>query len=190
MGIKIVQGSILEADVDCIVNPANSHLRHSGGLARVIADAADPFTPEGLLPQADFDVVGAWRVQHRNAPLVPTGGAYVTSAGALPYKGVVHAVGPVWGGGCYEEHTLLRLAHQNAFYAAWSRGWKSIAYPAISCGIFGFPVREAAHIAIQFAHTTSQFHERYSGGTRIEFYLPEEEHYNAYYEALNNLKGK
>lgn len=167
--ITIYEGSILDCNVDAIVNPANSHLRHSGGLARIIADAACGNHETG-------EVNEDWERDHLNAPLIPTGGAHVTSAGELPFKGVIHAVGPIWGGGDYCEPDLLELAYEHAFSCAQERGWSSVAVPAISCGIFGYPVEEAAPTAIEVA--------RWYPEIDVTFALMEDEHVDAYRKAL------
>lgn len=144
--IKIHQGSILDCEVDTIVNPANSFLQHDGGLARVIAKAAAPGCDLTGLPasnRADKE----WTAEQEAMPLVATGNAVATSAGRLPYRRLIHAVGPVWNGGDFYEADLLSLAYQNACALAYDERFRSIAFPAISCGVFGFPVERAAKIA-------------------------------------------
>lgn len=165
--ITIETGSILDFKGDCIVNPANSFLRHGAGLAKIIADAATALPqkpPNASVAElhewsADCDRrrmrgIGWWKEQHAHA-LIPTGGAGWTSAAALPYKGIVHAVGPIWGGGGYYEAGLLRTAHRSALITAWLHGCRSVAFPAISCGIFGYPAVAAAECAIEGAVYTA-----------------------------------
>jgi O-acetyl-ADP-ribose deacetylase (regulator of RNase III) len=165
MSIAIYRDSILDVEADCIVNPANSFLNHGGGLARIISDAAtkpwefvadnpDELSVAELRAAYDAhnDSAAQWAVDHLNAPLIATGNVHVTSAGVLPYKGVIHAVGPIWNGGAFYERALLKAAYANACAAAHDKGWRSIAFPAISCGIFGFPVKAAAPIAIDAVH--------------------------------------
>jgi O-acetyl-ADP-ribose deacetylase (regulator of RNase III) len=144
MSITVHTGSILDADADCIVNPANSFMRHGGGLAAIIAKAAskptagqNPFRP------------GLFEEDCAKAPLIATGDAYWTCAGALPFKGIVHAVGPIWAGGGLHERSLLKSAFANACAVAYDHNCESIAFPAISCGIFGFPVAQAARLAVK-----------------------------------------
>lgn len=152
--ITIKQGNILEFDGDYIVNPANSELLHGGGLARVIHEAATAIPniklPEHTLFHAKTKV-DLWELEQANSPIVPVGGAYLTSAGLLPYKGIIHAVGPVWSGGGLHEVDLLFEAHQSALAIAIREGGDDVrvAFPAISCGIFGFPVEKAATIALK-----------------------------------------
>lgn len=140
---NLVVGSILEADADAIVNPANSFLRHGGGLARLIADAAAP----KVNPFGKCDAIGkAWWDEQFRHPSVPTGGACVTSAGHLPFKGIIHAVGPIWKDGTLYERELLEECIWSIGETAEVNRWSRIAVPAISCGLFRFPVEEAAAI--------------------------------------------
>jgi O-acetyl-ADP-ribose deacetylase (regulator of RNase III) len=199
MSVTIHQGSILDSTADAIVNPANSHLRHGGGLARIIADAA---TREFKAPanysvpadsgrspvkelramQRDHEMRAMqWREDHRYAPLVPTGGAHATSPGVLDFRAVIHAVGPVWGGGRYFERQLLGAAHDSSIGIAVESGYGSIAIPAISCGIFGFPVEEAATIAVEAAFDWTN-----NAGIQVEFWLFEDAHFAAYMAAVQD----
>ena len=121
----MVRGDLLEEPVDAIVNAANGRLAHGGGVAGVIARAAGPQL------QAESD-----RLVAAHGPF-PAGSAVVTGAGRLPFKGVIHAVGPRFGEGG-EETKLL-----NALSACWKRaqenGWNSVSFPAVSSGIFAVP---------------------------------------------------
>lgn len=181
--IKVIQGDILTQDVDAIVNPANGHLRHGGGLARIIDQAAQtrsgevpgPIAPN--TPNVSLQAIHKWREDHNYAPLIATGNAHLTSAGMLPFKGVIHAVGPIWNGGQFFEDELLYLAHQSALELAAQAGYESVAFPAISCGIFGYPVRNAAPIAMRAA--------RKAKIAQVSFVLFEDAHYAAYNHALN-----
>jgi O-acetyl-ADP-ribose deacetylase len=121
-----VRGNLLEEPVDAIVNAANGHLAHGGGVAGIIARAAGPEL------QAESD-----RLAQSRGPF-PAGSAIVTTAGRLPFKGVIHAVGPRFGEGD-EENKLTR-----ALLACWTcaaeRGWESVSFPAVSSGIFAVPL--------------------------------------------------
>jgi len=123
--ISVTLGSIVEEDVDAIVNAANSRLEHGGGVAAVIAGAAGR-----ALTEASRDRV-------RTEGAVPVGGAAVTTAGELPHQGVIHAVGPRQGEG--DEKEKLASAVAAALLRADENGWISVALPAISAGIFGVP---------------------------------------------------
>lgn len=163
---KIVNESILDQKVDAIVNPANTHLRHGGGLARTIDRAArrdwhgslDSLyalldNPGDLTAKERHHVgqVADWLDDHDEAPLIPTGGAYVTRAGRLPFQAVIHTVGPIWAGGSFYERELLRSAYVSAIALAIHEGYASIAVPAISAGIFGVPLRVVAEAACSAA---------------------------------------
>lgn len=123
---QVVRGDLLAQDVDAIINAANGHLAHGGGVAAAIERAAGPqLTADGN------------RLVRERGP-VPTGEAVVTVAGRLPFKGVIHAVGPHLGVGNEEE--LLEMALKASFREAASRNWSSVAFPAVSSGIFAVPL--------------------------------------------------
>jgi O-acetyl-ADP-ribose deacetylase len=121
-----VRSNLLDESVDAIVNAANGHLAHGGGVAGVISRAAGP----ALRQESDLLI-------QRQGP-VPTGTAVVTAAGKLPFKGVIHAVGPRQGEG--DEEAKLFRALVSAFACAKERGWSSVAFPAVSSGIFAVPL--------------------------------------------------
>lgn len=131
--IQIVQADITTLHVDAIVNAANSALRGGGGVDGAIHRAAGP----GLLAEL-------MRYDH-----CPAGGAVITSGHRLPARWVIHAVGPVWRGGTSGEPELLRSAYDASFALARQQGGiASIAFPAISTGVYGYPRESAARIAI------------------------------------------
>ncbi|MGH9860573.1 MAG: O-acetyl-ADP-ribose deacetylase [Candidatus Acidiferrales bacterium] len=118
--------------VDAIVNAANAELAPGGGVCGAIHDAAGPELA---------------RACARVAPC-PTGEARLTSGFKLPARFVIHAVGPVWQGGSAGESELLASAYRNSMALAQAEGLRSIAFPAISTGIYGYPLREATHVAV------------------------------------------
>jgi O-acetyl-ADP-ribose deacetylase (regulator of RNase III) len=128
----LVQGDITVEKVDAIVNAANSRLQHGGGVAGAIVRAG------GFSIQEESD---AWVRAHGE---VTHARPAVTGAGRLPCRAVIHAVGPVWGAG--DEDAKLRAAVMGALDAAQERGYASIAIPAISTGIFGFPKERGAQV--------------------------------------------
>jgi O-acetyl-ADP-ribose deacetylase (regulator of RNase III) len=140
----LVQGDIIEERVDAIVNAANSRLQHGGGVAGAIARRG------GAQIQAESD---AWVRAHGE---VPHDRPAVTGAGLLPCKAVIHAVGPVWGEG--DEEAKLRSAVLGALGAAEDRGFGSIALPAISTGIFGFPKQRGARVIIKTIEDYTRLH--------------------------------
>jgi len=123
---QVVRGNLLDEPVEAIVNAANGHLAHGGGVAGFISRAAGP----ALQEESD-------RIVGERGPF-PTGAAVVTTAGKLPFKGVIHAVGPRFGEGD-EERKLVR-ALSAAFDCAAARGWTSVSFPAVSSGIFAVPL--------------------------------------------------
>lgn len=128
--LRLVQGDITERDVDAIVNAANSHLQHGGGVAGAIVRKG------GLVIQEESDRIG----------YVPVGNAAVTGAGKLPAKHVIHAVGPRMGEG--DEDNKLKNAVLNSLKLASGKNLKSISLPAISSGIFGFPKDRCADVLV------------------------------------------
>ena len=132
---EVVVSDLLAETTDAIVNAANGHLAHGGGVAAAIARAAG----EALAQEGD-------RIVAAHGPLA-VGEAVVTTAGKLPFKGVIHAVGPRYGEGD-EERKLFR-ALQAAFACALERGWDSVSFPAVSSGIFAVPPDICARAYVQ-----------------------------------------
>jgi O-acetyl-ADP-ribose deacetylase (regulator of RNase III) len=130
--IKIIKGDITTLKVDAIVNAANTTLLGGGGVDGAIHKAAGP----GLLQEC------------RTLKGCPIGQAKITSAYNLPCKFVIHAVGPVWKGGDFGEEGLLASAYANPIRIAGNMKLESIAFPNISTGIYSFPKKLAADIAI------------------------------------------
>jgi O-acetyl-ADP-ribose deacetylase (regulator of RNase III) len=123
---QVVRGNLLEEPVDAIVNAANGRLAHGGGVAGVISRAAGPAL------QAECD-----RIVRERGPL-PAGSAVVSGAGKLPFKGVIHAVGPRQGEG--DEEAKLGQALEAAFRCADEAEWAAVSFPAVSSGIFAVPL--------------------------------------------------
>ena len=135
-----MRGNLLDEPVDAIVNAANGHLAHGGGVAGIIARAAGP----QLQQESDLLV-------RKHGPF-PTGSAVVTTAGDLPFKGVIHAVGPRQGEG--DEETKLYRALTAAFQRATERGWASVSFPAVSSGIFAVPLPICARAYLKAARAS------------------------------------
>lgn len=131
--LRLVHGDITEERVDAIVNAANSYLQHGGGVAAAIVRKGGPIIQE------ESNKIG----------YVPVGQVAITTAGDLPAKKVIHAVGPRWGEG--DEDNKLRSAVWNSLLRAHQEKFSSIALPAISSGIFGFPKDRCAQILVQTA---------------------------------------
>ncbi|MFN8464635.1 MAG: macro domain-containing protein [Caldilineaceae bacterium] len=133
--IAIIHGDIIEANVDAIVNAANEHLQHGGGVAGAISRRGG----DSIQAQSN-----QWVREHGK---VPTGSAAITGAGRLPAKYVIHAVGPVWGSG--DEERKLAAAVTSALSLADEHEVTSIAIPAISSGIYGMPKDVSARVLIR-----------------------------------------
>jgi O-acetyl-ADP-ribose deacetylase (regulator of RNase III) len=132
--IRLVHGDLTEEDVDAIVNAANTQLAHGGGVAGAIVRRG------GAAIQQESD---AWVREH--GPVTHTHPA-VTSAGDLPCRWVIHAVGPLWGEG--DEDAKLSAAVKGALETASERGFASLSMPAISTGVFGFPKERGARVIL------------------------------------------
>lgn len=131
--LRVVQADITTLAVDAIVNAANSSLAGGGGVDGAVHRAGGPEIMRELRDRYDG---------------CPTGGAVITGGGRLPAKAVLHAVGPRWRDGTRGEPELLRSAYRSAFGLAREHGHRTVAAPSISTGIYGFPIEQAAPIAL------------------------------------------
>jgi O-acetyl-ADP-ribose deacetylase (regulator of RNase III) len=129
-------GDITRVAADAIVNAANESLAGGGGVDGAIHRAGGPAI------MADLEA------RYGRARRCPTGSAVISAAGNLPATWVVHAVGPVWHGGAAGEAALLASAYRSAFALADDAGARSVTFPAISTGVYRYPVEEAAAIAV------------------------------------------
>ena len=163
--IDIVRGDITKLDFDAIVNAANTSLLGGGGVDGAIHRAAGP----ELL--AECRTLGGCQ----------PGEAKITRGYRLPARFVIHTVGPIWRGGKHGEPETLADCYRNSLQLAVENGIKAIAFPAISCGAYGYPIKEAAHIALtttrEFLATTQNIH-------RVIFVLWDDDVYDAYRRLL------
>ncbi|HOW53197.1 MAG TPA: macro domain-containing protein [Syntrophorhabdaceae bacterium] len=131
----VVIYDLLYEPVDCIVNAANGYLSHGGGVAAAISRAAGP-----RLDEEGDEIV-------RRSGAIPVGEAVVTTAGNLPFKGVIHAVGPMMGSGD-EENKIVKALH-SSFLRASEKDWQSLSFPGISSGIFAVPLSICARAYVR-----------------------------------------
>ena len=162
--VAVIEGDITRLAVDAIVNAANESLSGGGGVDGAIHRAAGP----ELLAECETH------------PGCPTGEAVLTKGYRLPARFVIHTVGPVWQGGARGEADLLARAYRSSFALARRQGdVRSIAFPAISTGVYGYPKREAASIAV------AVFHEHRRHFDRIVACVFDEENERLYREELD-----
>jgi O-acetyl-ADP-ribose deacetylase (regulator of RNase III) len=167
--IEIVQGDLTREQSDAIVNAANRSLLGGGGVDGAIHRAGGPEILE----------------QCRKLNGCETGDAKLTTGGRLPARYVIHTVGPVYGNGRRGEPELLASCHRRSLEVAREHGLKSVSFPAISCGVYGYPIEAAAGIAVG---TVAGFVAANPGFERIRFVLFSPEVYAAFEKALAALK--
>ncbi len=167
MGITIKLGDITKEQVDAIVNAANNSLLGGGGVDGAIHHAAGP----DLL--AECKTLGSCN----------TGDAKITKGYNLPAQYVIHTVGPIWLGGNADEETLLKSCYQRCMEIAAENNIKSIAFPAISCGVYGYPYEEATKIAIQ---TVKEWFATHNDSIQVHFVCFNQTLKDIYDEANNN----
>lgn len=163
--IELIQGDITRMQTDAIVNAANNSLLGGGGVDGAIHKAAGP---ELLTECRTLNGCG-------------TGQAKITAGYKLPAKFVIHTVGPVWEGGSQKEDELLASCYLNSLKLASEKGCKSIAFPNISTGVYGFPKQRAAIIAV---HTVNQFLKENSVPEKVIFTVFDSENLELYQKLL------
>lgn len=173
--IKLIQGDITRQETDAIANAANSGLMGGGGVDGAIHRAGGP----AIMEECRRIIAQIGRLD--------TGKAVVTTGGRLKAKHVIHAVGPVWRGGEKGEPELLASAYRESLKLASEYNLKSISFPSISTGAYGYPVAEAAEVALRAVVSFLRDHE--TSLEEICFVLYDSRTYDAYVSKLAELHG-
>jgi O-acetyl-ADP-ribose deacetylase (regulator of RNase III) len=173
--IALRRGDITRESTDAIVNAANSSLLGGGGVDGAIHRAGGPAILE------ECKVIRAKRGS------LPAGRAVITSAGHLPCRHVIHTVGPVWNGGTKNEPELLASCYRESLKLAAANGIRSIAFPSISTGAFGYPVDAAAGIALTTVRDTLP---EAGAVEEVRFVLFSDPDLEAYSAVLESLRGR
>jgi O-acetyl-ADP-ribose deacetylase (regulator of RNase III) len=168
--VELELGDIITQDVDAIANAANSALRGGGGVDGAIHRAAGP----GLLAE----------LRDRHPGGTPTGTAVATEGHRLPARWILHAVGPVWRGGGQGEEEELAGAYRSCLRLADELGARSVAFPAISMGIYGYPGPEGARVAVR---TVAEHLGGATGVELVRFVLFSDETFELFAAALEEL---
>ena len=168
--LELFKGDITKLEVDAIVNAANSSLLGGGGVDGAIHRAAGP----ELLHECRL--LGGCK----------TGQAKITRGYNLPAKFVIHTVGPVWNGGTHGEPELLASCYRSSLRLAAENDVRTIAFPAISCGIYGYPIAEATLIAVR---ESLNFTRENAALSRLIFACFQDAVYRAYRTALDEIDG-
>jgi O-acetyl-ADP-ribose deacetylase (regulator of RNase III) len=171
--LRLVQGDITGQKVDAIVNAANSGLMGGGGVDGAIHRAGGPTIREEC--KAIVSRIGR----------LATGKAVITSAGKMPAKYVIHTVGPVWQGGTANEDGLLADAYRNSLRLAAENKCRTIAFPSISTGAYGFPIARAARIAL--STLSDEIPDLDLDEVRVVLYMPSD--LDVYANALAQVAG-
>jgi len=171
--IQLVRGDITKESTDAVVNAANESLLGGGGVDGAIHRAGGP---------AILEECRAIRARQGGCP---PGEAVVTTGGRLPSRFVIHTVGPVWRGGDQGEPAILASCYRNSLRLATEKGVRSVAFPSIGTGAYGYPVGKAAPIALSTVATVLAKGE--GTPTLVRFVLFDEETLRAYRECLASL---
>lgn len=166
--VEAVQGDITKEEVEAIVNAANEGLRGGGGVDGAIHRAGGPAIME----------------ECRRLKRCPTGQAVITTGGRLPARYVIHTVGPIWRGGESGEPELLASCYRESLKLAQAKGLKSIAFPSISTGAYGYPKEAAARVALK---TVAEFLTHHQIIARVRFVVFSQSDLEIYRQVLDEI---
>jgi len=173
--IRLVQGDITDQDADAVVNAANSSLMGGGGVDGAIHRRGGP----AILEECK-------RIRQEDWPNgLPAGKAVITTGGSLKARHVIHTVGPVWSGGRSGEAEALGECYSNSLRIATQEGLRSVAFPSISTGAYGYPIREASRVALKAVRS---YVESEGAPVEVTFVLYGEDDFKTYAEALEELE--
>lgn len=176
--LRLERGDITEQDVDAVVNAANSTLMGGGGVDGAIHRKGGP----SILAECK-------EIRRTRYPDgLPTGDAVATTAGDLSAGAVIHTVGPRWRGGESGEEELLAGAYRNSLDVARENGWRTVAFPSISTGAYGYPTDRAARVAL--GTVAACLHEYGDDVDEVRFVLFSQDDYDTYAAALDEVAGE
>jgi len=175
--LQLIKGDITDVETDVIVNAANSSLMGGGGVDGAIHRKGG----SKILEECKRIRATEW------PDGLPTGKAVITSGGNLKAKHVIHTVGPVWLGGFHVEAELLKQAYKNSLRLAVAKGLKTIAFPSISTGAYGYPIEDASGIAVR---TVKEFLEKEDKLEKVVFVLFSERDFEIYLETAKSILAR
>jgi O-acetyl-ADP-ribose deacetylase (regulator of RNase III) len=174
--LQLIKGDITDVEADAIVNAANQTLLGGEGVDGAIHRRGGP----KILEECKLVRAKEW------PDGLLTGNSVITTGGNLKAKHVIHTVGPIWRGGFYDEAKLLRTAYRNSLKLAVAKGLKTVAFPSISTGAYGYPTEEAAGVAVA---AVKDFLEKEDKLERVVFVLFSEKDFGIYLTAVKSLVG-
>jgi len=175
--LQLIKGDITDIEADAVVNAANSSLMGGGGVDGAIHRKGGP----KILEECKRIRATEW------PDGLPTGKAVITSGGNLKAKYVIHTVGPVWLGGFHVEAELLKQAYKNSLRLAAAKGLKTIAFPSISTGAYGYPIEDASRIAV---NTVKEFLEKEDKLEKVVLVLFAERDFEIYLETAKSILAR
>ena len=170
--LRLIQGDITEQSADAIVNAANSSLMGGGGVDGAIHRSGGPA------------ILDECKIIRAEKGRLPPGQAVITTGGRLPARYVIHTVGPIWHGGTNKEAEILASAYKESLALAVKQGLTSVSFPSISTGAYGYPLDEAAQVALK---TVTDFLRQGTSLKQVTFVLFDQITFLAYCQALKEL---